>query len=86
MATPGIASLAAIVADEAASGEVNAEEKARGTSNARPRVALLIEGWGDMPDFAATVRGVLSPEALAKHGAIGAAPAGIYRHQITLSK
>lgn len=86
MTTPGIAALSAIVADEAASGEVNAEEKARGVSNDRPRVALLIEGWGDMPDFAATVRGVLSPDALTKHGAIGVAPAGIYRHQITLSK
>ncbi|MEA5502014.1 hypothetical protein VB735_02610 [Halotia wernerae UHCC 0503] len=86
MATPGIASLAAIVADEAASGEVNAEEKARGTSNARPRVALLVEGWGDIPDFAKTVREILSPATLAKLGAVGAAPAGIYRHQITLSK
>ncbi len=86
MTMPGIAALSAIVADEAASGEVNAEEKARGVSNDRPRVALLIEGWGDMPDFAATVRGVLSPDALTKNGAIGVAPAGIYRHQITLSK
>ena len=86
MATPGIAALAAIVADEAASGEVNAEEKARGTSNARPRVALLVEGWGDIPDFAKTARDILSPAVLAKLGAVGAEPAGIYRHQVTLSK
>ncbi len=86
MAAPGIAALSAIVADEAASGEVNAEEKARGVSNDRPRVALLIEGWGDMPNFAATVREILSPEALTQLGAVGVGPAGIYRHQITLSK
>jgi hypothetical protein len=85
-ASPGIASLSAMVADEAASGEVNAEEKARGVSNARPRLALLVEGWGDMPDFADTVRTILSPGAIGNLGGIGVVQAGIYRHQITLAE
>lgn len=85
-ASPGIAALHALVADDAGTREVNAEEKARGTANARPRLVLAVEGCDDLPEFTETVRAILTPEALGQRGAIGAAAAGIYRHQITRAK
>jgi hypothetical protein len=85
-ASPGIASLCALIADDAGTREVNAEEQARGVANMRPRVAIVIEGCAEMPQFAKTVREILTPEALGQRGAVGAAPTGIYRHQVTRAK
>ncbi|MCM0020035.1 MAG: hypothetical protein NBV67_08585 [Tagaea sp.] len=68
---PGIAGVHALVADEAASGEINAEARARGVANEVPRRTILVEGWADASAFAATVRAALPG-------------AGIYRLQISL--
>lgn len=68
---PGIAAVHVLAADEAASGELNAEARARGVANQVPPRTILIEGWADAPAFAATVRAALPG-------------ADIYRLQISL--
>lgn len=68
---PGVAGVHLLIADEAASGEVNAEARARGVANAVPRRTILVEGWADAAGFAATVRATLPG-------------ADIYRLQISL--
>jgi hypothetical protein len=68
---PGIAGVHLLIADEAASGEVNAEARARGVANEVPRRTILVEGWADVGPFASTVRAVLPG-------------ADIYRLQISL--
>jgi hypothetical protein len=81
-ALAGIAGVHLLIADEAASGERTAEQKARGGVNAVPRYALLVEGWGDEADFMDGVRASVSPKKL---GVAGPLNVGFYRHQITLS-
>ncbi|MFM7346127.1 MAG: hypothetical protein ACKO1J_12255 [Tagaea sp.] len=68
---PGIAAAHVLIADEAASGEVNAEARARGVANEVPRRTVLVEGWAEPGPFAKTVRAVLPG-------------ADIYRLQISL--
>jgi hypothetical protein len=68
---PGISAVHVLAADETASGEVNAEQRARGVANEVPRRSILVEGWADASSFASTVRAVL-PDA------------DIYRLQISL--
>jgi hypothetical protein len=68
---PGIAAVHLLVADEAASGEVNAEQRARGVANEVPRRTILVEGWAEAGAFATTVRAVLPG-------------ADIYRLQVSL--
>jgi hypothetical protein len=48
-----------LIADEAASGELNAEARARGVANAVPRRTILVEGWADAAAFTASARAVL---------------------------
>lgn len=78
----GIAGVHLLVADEAASGERTAEQKARGGINAVPRYALIVEGWGDEAAFMGSVRGAVSAKAL---GVPGSVNTGFYRHQLTLA-
>lgn len=79
----GIAGVHLLIADEAASGERTAEQKARGGGNAVPRTVLLVEGWGDEAPFLLAVRRAATRDALG----IPEPPAiGFYRHQITLGK
>lgn len=78
---PGVAAAHLLVADEAASSEVNAEQRARGGANQVPRMILMIEGWGDEADFMALVRRELGGETL---GAAAPPNLGFYRTQITL--
>lgn len=56
---PGIAAAHLLIADEAASGEANAEQRARGVANEIPRRTVLVEGWAEAGAFAKTVRAVL---------------------------
>jgi hypothetical protein len=80
----GICSVRLLVADRAASGYVNAEQRARGAANAVPPIVVLVEGWADPQPFAAQVGAILGPEALARQGLDGIAQLGIYAHQLTL--
>jgi hypothetical protein len=73
-----------LVADRAASGYVNAEQRARGAANAVPPIVVLVEGWSEPQAFAAQVRAILGPEALARQGLDGIAQLGIYAHQLTV--
>ena len=82
---PGIAGAHLLVADMEASGEVNAEQRARGATNAVPRYALLVEGWGDEAPFIAATRDALTLDRLQPFGAIEPLRLGFYRHQITVT-
>lgn len=82
----GICSVSLLVADRAASGYVNAEQRARGAANAVPPIVVLVEGWAEPQAFAAQVRAILGPEALARQGLDGTAQLGVYAHQLTLLK
>ena len=82
---PGVAGAHLLVADMEASGEVNAEQKARGAANAVPRYALLIEGWGDEAPFITAAREALTLDRLQHLGATAPLSLGFYRHQITLT-
>lgn len=79
-ALPGVAAVHFLAADRAASGYVNAEQRARGTANETPSHTLVVEGWGDEPAFTQMLREHLTPAAL---GIAGPAFLGFYRHQIT---
>ncbi len=81
-AVAGIAGVHLLVADEEASGERTAEQKARGGTNAVPRYALIVEGWGDDARFMESVRVAVSAKTL---GVPGSVNAGFYRHQLTLA-
>jgi hypothetical protein len=79
----GIAAAHLLVADMEASGEVNAEQRARGAANAVPRFALVVEGWGDEAAFTALARRELAPRLFESLGAVKPGAAGVYRHQVT---
>ena len=83
-ARPGFAAAHLLVADEAASGEVNAEQRARGAANLVPRYVLMTEGWSDEAAFMETVRHELAGEKLAALGATAPFNLGFYRCQITI--
>ena len=85
-AAPGIAGVHLLVADDEASGVVNAEQRARGTANAVPRWVLMVEGWGDETPFMASVRGACGNSAMEALGAAGPFNLDLYRHQITVGK
>ena len=76
MTLPGIAAASLVIADRAASGYVNAEQRERGGANEIPTQAVLVEGWGDEAPFMAAIR-----DALGDAGVLG-----FYRHQITVSR
>ena len=80
----GVCSVSLLVAERAASGYVNAEQRARGAANSVPPIVLLVEGWAEEGAFAALVHAALAPQALARHALTGAANLGIYAHQLTL--
>jgi hypothetical protein len=80
----GICSVSLLLADRAASGYVNAEQRARGAANSVPPIVLLVEGWTDESAFTAAVRAVLEPQAMARHSLSGVAILGFYAHQLTL--
>jgi hypothetical protein len=80
---PGIAAAHFLVADMAASGEVNAEQRARGTRNDVPRFVVLVEGWGDEAAFRDSIRESLAPARLAATGLEAPPSPGFYRCQIT---
>ena len=80
---PGVAGVHLLLADTLASGEPNAEQRARGAANAVPRWILLLEGWGDQEPFIAQARALLAPAALESLGGVGPFYLDIYRHQIT---
>jgi len=79
----GVAGVHLLLADAQASGEPNAEQRARGAANAVPRWILLLEGWGDEQPFIAQARSLLAPAALEAFGGVGPIDLDIYRHQIT---
>ena len=85
-AMAGIAGLHLLLADAQASGEVTAEQRARGTANAIPRQVLLVEGWGDEATFIPMVRELLSASALKALQIDDHAVLDFYRHQITRCK
>ncbi len=81
---PGIAAVHLLAADLEASGFVNAEQRARGTTNETPSHTLLVEGWADEAPFRSRVGDRLAPlmDSLAR---VGATPVlGFYRHQATV--
>jgi hypothetical protein len=82
----GICSVSLLVADRAASGYVNAEQRARGAANLVSPVVLIVEGWADENAFTQSVSAVLAPQELARHSLSGTANLGIYAHQLTLLK
>jgi hypothetical protein len=79
-AMAGIAGVHLLIADEEASGERTAEQKARGGINAVPRYALIVEGWGDEAVFMDSVREAASAKTLGVP-----VNTGFYRHQLTLT-
>ena len=82
----GIAGLHLLLADAQASGEVTAEQRARGTANAIPRQVLLVEGWGDEALFIPMVRELLSATVLKALHIDDHSVLDIYRLQITRCK
>lgn len=86
LSLPGVAGGCLLVADRTASGEANAEQKARGTPNLVPPYVLLVEGWGDAAPFAAAMAEALADAPLQSLGATGSGTLGIYRHQVTCLK
>jgi hypothetical protein len=84
VSSPGIGSVSLLVADRAASGYVNAEQRARGAANLVPPIVLLVEGWANADAFATLVHTALEPQALARHALSGTSSLGIYSHQLTL--
>lgn len=81
-ATEGIAAVHLIAADLAASGYVNAEQRARGDANEIPTHALLIEGWADELVFAEAVERALAT-TIEQYRQKDPLSIGFYRHQIT---
>lgn len=81
---PGIARCRLLAADRAASGEINAEQRARGTANAVPGFVLVVEGWAGERAFLETVRAALAPAQRAALGIPDSAPLGFYRLEIAL--
>lgn len=82
-----IAGVHLLAADDAASGEVNAEEKARGSRNDVPGRVILVEGWGDVDDFMNLCRATLPEDALHGSGAVdGTVRFGAYQMQATVSE
>lgn len=82
-----IAGVHLLAADGAASGEMNAEEKARGARNDVPDRVILVEGWGDADAFTDLCRSTLSETALVAAGATpGTIGGGVYRLQATVGE
>lgn len=79
----GVAAVHLLVADMTASGEVNAEQRARGGHNEVPRFVAIVEGWAEQAPFMARVREAFSAERLAAAGVANRVDPGFYRHQIT---
>ncbi|MBL9201445.1 MAG: hypothetical protein JNL39_13125 [Opitutaceae bacterium] len=83
---PGICGAHLLIADDAASGVVTAEQRARGDATAIPRHIVMLEGWGDERPFIAAAREHLAERALAVVGASGPFALDIYRLQVTRLK
>lgn len=80
---PGVAAAHLLRADTQASGEPNAEQRARGAANAVPRWTLLLEGWGDDASFIALARALMAPAVIEPLGGAGPFDLDIYHHQVT---
>lgn len=86
LAKPGVAGVHLLTADAEASGVATAEQKVRGVANAVPRWVLLLEAWGDEPDFVALAKAELAAGRLDALGGEGPFDLGLYRHQVTRTK
>ncbi len=84
--SPGIAAVQILIADRAASGYVNAEQRARGVANKVPSFVIVVEGWGDAQAFHATLREQLGAAALQRIGCRDGGVLGLYRHQLTVTR
>jgi len=82
-AEPGVAAVSFLEADRAASGYVNAEQRARGAPNMVPPFVLVVEGWGDEGAFLARLRTLLSPEVCSELGLAPDHALEFFRHQLT---
>jgi hypothetical protein len=80
---PGVAACQLLQADLAASGYVNAEQRARGAANQIPPYCLIVEGWAEETAFMAMVRSRLDNAACAALGMAGQRALGFYRLQLT---
>ncbi|WP_293858218.1 hypothetical protein [uncultured Alsobacter sp.] len=81
----GIAAVRWLVADKAASGYVNAEQRARGAANAVPPYVLLCEGWGDPAQVTEALKAVL-PAGRAVELGMHDMALDLYRHEVTVSR
>ena len=81
----GIAGVHLLVADLQASGEVNAEQRARGDRNEGPRFVLLVEGWGVRQQFVSLLRSDATGSRLADSGVPRSLEFGFYQLQMSLS-
>lgn len=84
-ARPGIAAVHWLVADRAASGYVNAEQRVRGAPNAVPPYVLICEGWGPAEQVTEALRSVL-PVGRAVELGMHDATLDLYRHEVTVSR
>lgn len=82
-AAPGVGAVTFLEADRAASGYVNAEQRARGAPNMVPPFVLVVEGWADEGEFVASMRRHLSAEACAELGVAPDHALEFFRHQLT---
>lgn len=82
---PGIAGTLLLAADRAASGYVNAEQRARGSANLVPPIALIVEGWGDEAAFVTALKDALSQARLDAAGLSGESRLDFFRHQLTIT-
>ncbi|XWN30721.1 MAG: hypothetical protein ROR55_25180 [Devosia sp.] len=73
------------IADRAASAVDTAERKARGELNRIPAWVLMVEGWGDAPDFARWCRDRVPDAMLMAAGAEGTIHRGVYQLQISVT-
>jgi hypothetical protein len=80
----GVAGCHLLVADEAASAIKTAEKNVRAGANKVPPWIVLIEGWGDEPDFELFCRSILLDDIFAD--AETSPELGIYRLQCAVDK
>ncbi len=84
-AMPGVASVALLVADKAASSYVNAEQRARGAANRVPPYILVVEGWCEEEAFIRHLQGHFNAAACAELAISTEHSLGFYRHQLTVN-
>jgi hypothetical protein len=80
----GVAAVTLLEADAAASGYVNAEQRARGTANSVPPFVVVCEGWADDVSLTALMRSTFAPAACAMAAITTDPTMDVYRHQVTV--